>query len=311
MTTLRERIEGGLWGLLVGDALGVPYEFHEPHEIPPREHIEMSPPPGFRRSYPDVQPGTWSDDGAQALCLLASLLYCNGFDAEDFGRRLQNWYNVGYLAVDGNVFDIGNVTRDALRRLADGTPALQAGARQESSNGNGSLMRVLPLVLWHQGTDAEMIEMAMQQSQVTHAHLRAQLCCALYCLWARGTLEGQDDAWSRACDTLAERVLPNSVAVEELQQAILAFAQQSAHGTGYIVDSLWSAKTALERPDFETAVRFAVALGNDTDTTACITGGLAGIRHGVAGIPAHWLDALREKETVRPMLDALLKSRGL
>ncbi len=78
--TRQERIEGGLLGLLVGDALGVPYEFHPPEAIPPREAIEYQPPEGFRRAHASVPPGTWSDDGAQALVLLASLLECGRLD---------------------------------------------------------------------------------------------------------------------------------------------------------------------------------------------------------------------------------------
>ncbi|HLT38469.1 MAG TPA: ADP-ribosylglycohydrolase family protein, partial [Enhygromyxa sp.] len=88
MPTREQRIEGGLLGLLIGDALGVPYEFHGPEQIPAREHIELEPPVGFRRAHPGVPPGTWSDDGAQALCLLASLLDRGRLELADFGERL-------------------------------------------------------------------------------------------------------------------------------------------------------------------------------------------------------------------------------
>jgi ADP-ribosylglycohydrolase len=59
-------------GLLVGDAVGVLYEFHSPEQIPPRDQIEMTTPVGFRRSHAGVPVGTWSDDGSQTLCLLAT-----------------------------------------------------------------------------------------------------------------------------------------------------------------------------------------------------------------------------------------------
>lgn len=70
----KNKIKGGLYGLLVGDALGVPYEFHHSSQIPEYDLIEMEPPAGFLRAHSGVKPGTWSDDGAQALCLLDSLL---------------------------------------------------------------------------------------------------------------------------------------------------------------------------------------------------------------------------------------------
>ena len=149
MPTREERIEGGLIGLLVGDALGVPYEFHGPNDLPALEKIEFDPPPGFHRAHAGTPPGTWSDDGAQALTLLASLLECGKLNAEDFGRKLVAWYSHGYLAVDGRVFDVGVQTDDAIGRLQRGIPALDAGGTDEYENGNGSLMRVLPLALWH------------------------------------------------------------------------------------------------------------------------------------------------------------------
>src|SRR3546814_12185994 len=74
--TRSDAVGGGLLGMLVGDALGVPYEFSPPDRIPKSERIEMAPPAGFQRAHPWTPPGTWSDDGAQALCLLASLLHC-------------------------------------------------------------------------------------------------------------------------------------------------------------------------------------------------------------------------------------------
>ena len=209
-----ERIRGGLVGLLVGDALGVPYEFKPPALIPAPAEIEFDPPAGYPRTYPGLAPGTYSDDGAQALCLLASLLDCGVLDPEDLGRRLLDWYEKGYLAVDGHVFDVGIQTSQALRALRAGTPALQAGPIQERANGNGSWMRVLPLALWHQGSDEELAADACTQSQVTHGHMRSQLCCALYCLWAScrrsGTRHGYHRRDRRRHRRLARRACRDS-----------------------------------------------------------------------------------------------------
>ena len=62
-----ERITGGMWGLLVGDAVGVPYEFKSPDAIPSFDQIDLQPPPGYPRSHVGVPPGTWSDDGARSV----------------------------------------------------------------------------------------------------------------------------------------------------------------------------------------------------------------------------------------------------
>ncbi|PXX42646.1 ADP-ribosylglycohydrolase family protein [Undibacterium pigrum] len=301
-----ERLTGGLVGLLVGDALGVPYEFHDASTIPAVELIEFQPPAGFARSHHLVQPGTWSDDGAQALCLLASLLECGQFDADDFGRRLVLWYDDGYMAVDGIVFDVGIITGKAILAMRQNVPALEAGAGDEYDNGNGSLMRVLPLALFHRGSDSDLVRIAQLQSQLTHAHMRSQVCCALYCLWARRILDDAVDPWNEAVGTLRTIYANKPQELEELEWSIRPDDEPIGYGSGYVVDSLRSARMVLEAGNYEAVVRAAVRLGNDTDTTACIAGGLAGIRDGIDGIPERWREQLLGKTIFSPLLKQLL-----
>ena len=309
MTSLSDRLRGGLVGLLVGDALGVPYEFHQPDDIPPRVEIEFEPPPYFRRSHETVTPGTWSDDGAQALALLASLNHCGKLDVDDFGRRLVNWYESGYMAVDFEVFDVGVQTAQAIRRLMSGLPAAQAGRTDEHANGNGSLMRVLPLALWHKGSDAELVHDAQRQSIVTNGHLRSQVCCALYCLWARRYLENSKSPWPEAVATLREIYAEGSSEREELEWSVRPDDVIEGQGSGYVVDCLRSAKWVIAAGSFEQVMKAAVSLGRDTDTTACIAGGIAGLRDGVGAIPERWLAQLHGKELYEPELDKLIEHR--
>ena len=152
-----DRLKGGVYGLLIGDAVGVPYEFHEAVDIPAENLIDMVPPEGFHRAHGGVPCGTWSDDGAQALCLLDSLLEKGEFDLKDFADKLAEWWYHGYRAVDNKVFDIGVQTSQALMAYASGRPAEECGMLNPNGKGNGALMRVLPLALWHSGTDAELI----------------------------------------------------------------------------------------------------------------------------------------------------------
>ena len=306
MIDIKDRIQGGMLGLLIGDALGVPYEFHAPGEIPPLGQIEFQPPPGYNRTYPSVPPGTWSDDGAQALCLLASLLSCGRFDAADFGQRLVRWQSEGYMAVGGEVFDIGITTGKALAAIRAGVPALRAGPSGQYDNGNGSLMRVLPLALWHQGSDEQLVSDARDQSRVTHGHVRSQVCCALYCLWARRILENSANAWQEAAAALRVICASDDAATEELEGSVRPDDFTPGTGSGYVVDSLRSARWALQEADYERTVRAAIALGHDTDTTACIAGGIAGIMRGAKDIPARWRKTLRGQEMVKPLLDGLL-----
>ena len=310
MPTLRERIEGGIVGLLVGDALGVPYEFHRQHTIPPLAEIEFDPPPGFRRSHGHVPAGTWSDDGAHALILLASLLHWEELDLDDLGRRLINWYEHGYKAVDADVFDVGVQTSHAINRLLRGVPAHEAGSKDEYANGNGSLMRVLPLALWHKGTVQELVADAHKQSLVTHGHLRSQVCCALYCLWAQFTLEDLSDPWLAAVATLRTVYGTDSPEREELDGSIRPDDPAEPTGSGYVVDCLRSARWATEAGSYEQVVKAAVSLGNDTDTTACVAGGIAGLRDGINAIPERWRMRLRGKDLYQDELQQLIVWRN-
>jgi ADP-ribosylglycohydrolase len=311
MPTRAERIEGGLLGLLIGDALGVPYEFHRPESIPPLNDIDFEPPSGFQRAHLRVPPGTWSDDGAQALCLLASLLDCDCLDTEDLARRFVRWHREGYMAVNGIVFDVGSTTLDALYALQTGSPALEAGPKHEFANGNGSLMRVLPLALWHRGDDAELVADAHAQSRVTHGHMRSQVCCALYCLWARRILAEAPDPWSEAVAALRSvyQGADNFAALNELELKVRPDEPAQGRGTGYVLDCLLSARLVLLEPCYEAVVKKAVALGHDTDTTACVAGGLAGLRDGVGTIRPRWRAFLRGEDLYRPLLQQLL-ARG-
>jgi ADP-ribosyl-[dinitrogen reductase] hydrolase len=306
-----QRLAGGVYGLLIGDALGVPYEFHPPARLPPLDQLEFEPPRDFPRAHAGIEPGTWSDDGAQANCLLASLLYREQLDLEDLGRRLVNWYELGYMAVDHHVFDVGIQTRIALTEFRAGTPGHLSGPRGERDNGNGSLMRVLPLALWHVGTDEALAADAMRQSLVTHGHLRSQVCCALYCLWARRTREGVADAWDEAVASFHRLFAPGTAAREELDTHVRPHAPEAGKGSGYVVDSLLSARDCLKAgATYEQVVKAAVALGHDTDTTAAVAGGIAGIREGVEAIPGRWFSALRGRDAVDPLVTALLELRA-
>jgi ADP-ribosyl-[dinitrogen reductase] hydrolase len=303
-----QRISGGILGLLVGDAVGVPYEFHDPAALPPLGSLEPKPPAGFLRAHNGTPPGTWSDDGAHALCLLASLLHCGGLDPDDLGRRLLSWYDWGYLAVDGRVFDCGVQTRRAIARLRNGVPALEAGGTDPDANGNGSLVRALPLALWHRGKDSELVRDACSQSRVTHGHTRAQACCALYVLWARRHLEASLAPWDEAVASLRALWPEASTLRQELELHIRPDSPDVGRGSGYVVDCLRSARDVVARePTYEAVVKAAISLGNDTDTTACVAGGIAGVRDGSGAIPVRWLDTLRERRLVEPLLEDLLR----
>lgn len=179
-------------------------------------------------------------------------------------------------------------------------------------NGNGSLMRVLPLALWHNGVDEALVRDAHLQSLPTHAHPRSLVACAFYCLVARGYLRGENDPWSWGdwrIQTIYE-ASPDRLSSERFLNELDTLRRfpttDRPRGSGYVLDTIWSAKRALEAPSFEEVIRSAIQFGHDTDTTAAVAGGLAGIRFGLASIPDRWLLLLRGYELAAPLIAPLV-----
>ncbi len=296
---LASRLAGGIWGHLVGDAVGVPYEFREASEI---GEVRF----GATGSH-GQPPGTWSDDGALMLALLDSLLTA-GFDVEDQGRRAVAWYRDGAYTPDGDGrFDVGLTTTAALSAIERGTPASGAGSTGEFDNGNGSLMRILPIALVDRDADdATLVDRAMRASRVTHGHPRAQVACALYVLVTARLLAGERD---RAQALAGARASLRNVLGEQ-RNHLAALDHLEAYpergGRGSVWDSFWSAWDAFEGAlSYRETIERAVAYGNDTDTTAAIAGGLAGIYWGLEGIPQEWLAGMRGREVVEPLVAKL------
>lgn len=303
-----DRLAGAVWGHLVGDAVGVPYEFKSAASI----GTIMFGATGTHRQ----PPGTWSDDGGLMLSLLDSLLTC-GFDTADQGRRAVEWFRKGSYTPDGTVFDIGTATQEALQALERGVLAEDAGPSHERASGNGSLMRILPLALvMRDEPDAQLVALAHRASRVTHGTAHAQVACALYVVVARRLLVGASGA-SRAkalgeARTAVRSVYSNAGGSAENLAALDHLERWTERcGRGFVTDSFWSAWDAFAGADsYRATIERAVAYGEDTDTTAAIAGGLAGIRWGIGGIPAEWLAGMRGAGVATPLVDRLVETTG-
>ena len=300
---LATRLVGGVWGHLVGDAVGVPYEFRTADAIGRVRWGET----GTHRQ----PPGTWSDDGALMLALLDSLTADGvGFDVEDQGRRAIEWWRSGAYTPDGDGrFDWGGTTAAALDALASGIPPADAGPRDEANCGNGSLMRILPIALVGRDlVDGALVDQARRASRVTHGHPRAQVACAVYVLVVARLLKGESDraaALQDAIEAVRGAIWDAPEMIEALDH-LLAWPERE--GRGRVWDSFWSGWDAFAgASSYQETVERAIAYGNDTDTTAAIAGGLAGIHWGVDGIPPEWLQGMRGREAVDPLVEALIR----
>ena len=315
--TLASRLAGGIWGHLVGDAAGVPYEFMPASAI---DAFAFGASGGPWRQ----PPGTWSDDGSLMLALLDSLLE-RGFDTEDQGRRAVAWMVDGAYTPDGEGhFDIGGTTAIALDAIRRGVPPVEAGPTDERACGNGSLMRILPLALVERDggegplvgrpvDDATLVAHAHAASRTTHGHARCQAACALYALIVRRLLHGDEPA---AALRTARRTLRRLYAADPACSAHLAGLDEleawtGRSGRGYVLDAFWSAWDAFaEARGYDDAIERAIRHGNDTDTTAAIAGGLAGVRWGWRRIPTPWRRRMRGREVATPLVDRLVETTG-
>lgn len=285
-----ERAAGAVWGHLVGDALGLPFEGQPPAAIPT---------PAVQ---PDPTPTDWSDDGALMLAQLDTLL-SEGCDPAGFARRAVSWLNDGaYASSRQPAFGIGRTTLRALQRVAAGEQAERAGGARESDNGNGSLMRILPVALLSavDTPPPKLIQCAQRMSTVTHRHPRAQVACAAFVLIMHRTLWADEagavpDAGA-ALASLAAYHADVGMDAHLLEVALIG-GWSSRTGTGYVVDSFWSTvDCAAASTSYLDAIERAIRLGNDTDTTAAIAGGLAGAMWGIGSVPSSAIHSLRQRD---------------
>lgn len=304
-----------LFGVAVGDALGVPVEFTR------REVLDQNPVTDMRGfgTY-HLPPGTWSDDSSLTFSLAEAL--CSGFDIDQIGAIFVKWYYKDYWTATGHVFDIGVGTRQALYRIKNGTKAELAGGTDEDSNGNGSLMRILPLLFYIQDKPVEKrFELTKQVSSVTHGHIRAVMACFYYLEFAKQLIDGKDkvDIYKDLQNYLPQFFSEIGIDQSEIahfyrifNQDISDLAEDEIQSGGYVVHtleaSMWSLLTSNS---YSEAVLKAVNLGRDTDTTAAVTGGLAGLLYGFDAIPSKWVNALARKGDIEELADQLASRQRL
>lgn len=300
---------GALLGVAVGDAVGVPFEFR------PRHAMKANPAKGMIGYGTHNQPpGTWSDDTALTLCLAESLTI--GYDLKDMATNFIKWKNEAYWSARGNNFDIGMTTSRAITRLQKilldkdfEELKRQKYYGDEYDNGNGSLMRIMPLLFYLKGKPIEeQFAITWEVSALTHRHIRAAMSCLIYLKLAEYLLSGTDKVaaydntrsdirkfWGNMDFADQERKHFARVIQADIRKTTINDLKTGGYVIEVLESSIWY---FLHGGSYEETILSIINLGHDTDTSAAIAGGLAGLYYGREGIPEHWVTSLARMEDV-------------
>lgn len=299
----------GIMGVVVGDALGVPVEFSERYEL------EEEPVTGMRGygTY-NLPAGSWSDDSSMTLATLDSLK--TGYDLEDMMDKFVLWMEEGEYTPFGEMFDIGNATSMAIMRYQRTKDVYTCGGKNERDNGNGSLMRIMPICIQCYDdfgneiiSKQEVISRIHDVSGLTHNHMRSKIACGLYYFMVKsiidnpGTLQeklqaGLDEGFDLY---LEEPEVSHYLRIKNLD-TFKTLKKEEIKSTGYVVHSLEAAIWCLlNSVSYDEAVLKAVNLGSDTDTVAAIACGLAGLHYGYESIPEEWLEVIQKREWIEAL----------
>ena len=310
---MSNNITNAIMGLCVADALGVPVEFMQRSKLKADPVIDM-------RAYGTYhQPaGTWSDDTSMTLCLLDSL--ADGLDYDDIMKKFRQWFDEGAYTPYGETFDVGNATRKAINRYSAGTAALECGGKADGDNGNGSLMRILPILFYLQsryGTEIneEAFEIIHKVSSITHAHKRSLMACGIYICIASEITQGI--GLKAAIQTGTQKAMQYYRNNPEFTHELKHYArlenkdfeklpEEQIKSSGYVVDTLEAALWCLlNTNNYRDCVLKAVNLGEDTDTVAAVAGGLAGLYYKYENIPPQWLAVIAKRDYIEDLCDKL------
>ncbi|MBQ8689809.1 MAG: ADP-ribosylglycohydrolase family protein [Clostridia bacterium] len=296
-----EKVKSVIFGHAVADALGVPVEFASRGELDNAPVTDME---GFG-TYPYPE-GCWSDDTSMALAALDSLA-SNKIDYEDIMIKFGAWYFNDQYTPTGEMFDAGNTCVSAIQNyFGRHMPALNCGLSDERSNGNGSLMRIHPFVLFafaKQMPFEQTVELVHSASALTHAHERSKIGCGIYACILMHLLNKADKSVVRKALQQAEAYYADHSEIKHysnlFRQDFDKTERSQIKSDGYVVDTLEAAIWCLLTTDnYKDCVLKAVNLGDDTDTVAAVAGGLAGALYGYNEIPKGWLLVLKRREYI-------------
>lgn len=288
-------------GVAVGDAFGFPVQFDTREELKAHPVVDME------------DNAVFSDDTSLTLCTLASLIENDWQINEiDMMNKFLAWIQEGYMSAEDYAFDIGRTTRKALQRFYNDAPLELCGCSGSGDCGNGSLMRIAPVIFYlEKNKKADAYTAIKSVSSLTHAHEVCVLGCYIYVMTGLAILNIKEEISKKDIVETSLKNMANEVESKFSPEAVSLYrnifavndltetSEENIKSTGYVVDSLQAALWAFLTTDsFEQCIIKATSLGDDTDTIAAIAGGLAGIYYGYDAIPKSWIDKIKKKKLI-------------
>ncbi|MBQ0064251.1 MAG: ADP-ribosylglycohydrolase family protein [Firmicutes bacterium] len=297
---MKNKTLGSLYGFVLADALGVPVEFST------RKEREKDPVWEMRGHGTYDQPaGTWSDDTSLTLALIDTIL--KGYDLDLLAKNFITYLSGNYTPY-GELFDIGIGTRNSILNMQMGMDPVSCGGKDERSNGNGSLMRILPLVFYTKDMDFEQkMKVIADCSSLTHAHEVSIFACQFYVCFAQNLLKGMNkqEAYEATIS-----LFPNYPSVYQsiMDKTIVSRNVSTISSSGYVVHTLEAVLYCfLKYDNYNDIVFHAINLGEDTDTVGAIVGGLAGLYYGYDSLNKNWIKQLANKEVLDQYFNAFVE----
>ena len=296
----KDIVINGIMGFIIGDALGVPLEFKK------RDLFKNNKVTDMISSDRVGAKGVWSDDSSMVIATMKSIIDNKGkINYESIMDNFILWVsNKDFIATDkafgigrATFFALGNYHNKRYEKITD------CGMKGFNYNGNGSLMRILPIAYYcyyKKLNDDEIYNLVKGISSLTHSHEISILGCFIYVLLVIELLSGKEkeNAYSdvRKYNYRKYFSLENVRYYERLlNNDISKLDVDSISSMGFVVDTLEAVIWCfINNNSYDKCVIEAINLGNDSDTIGALVGGLSGIYYG--NLPSKWLDSIVKKD---------------
>ena len=295
------KIIDGVIGHAIGDAMGTPVQFQD-------RKLFYKPVTEMLNSAAGDK-GTWSDDTSMEIATIDSYINCSSWDYEDIMKNFYDWLNEAKYTSRGITFDVGTTCLRAVKNYYNGISPLESGLDDMRSNGNGSLMRILPVAYYcyyKKINNEEVYKIVKDISSLTHRHEIAILGCYIYVLYVMKLLDNKDmyEAYEEIKKEDYSKFSKESLECYKriLTADIFEKGEDDIKSSGYVVDSLETSLWCfLNTDNYKDSIITAVNLGGDTDPIAAITGSMSGIVYGYKSFPKEWVEALARREYIEDL----------